>query len=133
LLKNASNDEPRKEYSKPLYITDKVTLNFCITDVQNVLDEYDIVAEYFNDIQDLIYGYEDDEIDRIKFRVITDYSLTTGAFKDRLNTLTKLYLSKYSCEEDDDFRFYVRSLLIYIFEQCLIGNKTEIENDTTAS
>lgn len=133
LLINSSNNEPRKEYSKPLFITDKVKLNFGVADVQNVLDEYNVLAEYFSDIQDLIYGYEDDEIDRIKHRIITDYSQTSGAFKDKLNTLTKLYLTRYSTEEDDDFRFYVRALLIYIFEQCLIGNKTETENDTTTS
>lgn len=133
LLKNSSSIEPRKEYSKPIYIKDKVKLNFNIVDIQNILDEYDIVAEYFSDIQDLFYGYEDEDIDRIKHRVVYDYSQTNGVFMDRFNTLTKLYLSKYSIDTDDEYRFYVRALLIYVFEQCLIGNKTETENDTSTS
>lgn len=133
LLKNSNSVEPRKEYNKPIYITDKVKLNFDEVDIQVVLDEYDIVAEYFSDIQDLIYGYEDDDIDKIKHRVVFDYSLTSGVFKDRFNSLSILYMSKYSADGDDEYRFYVRAFLIYIFEQCLIGRKTDTENDITAS
>ncbi len=132
LLKNSNSVEPRKEYYKPIYITDKVKLNFDEVDIQVVLDEYDIVAEYFRDIQDLIYGYEDDDIDKIKHKVVFDYSLTNGVFKDRFNSLSILYMSKYSAD-DDEYRFYVRAFLIYIFEQCLIGRKTDTENDITAS
>lgn len=133
LLKNSSSVEPRKEYNKPIYITDKVKLNFAAEDVQIALDEYDIVAEYFSDIQDLINGYEDDDIDKIKYRFVYDYSLANGTFKERLNYLTNLYLGRYYSDGDDEYRFYVRALLIYIFEQCLIGIKTDIENDSTAS
>ncbi|MDD3876728.1 MAG: hypothetical protein PHT69_08910 [Bacteroidales bacterium] len=133
LLKNSSSVEPRKEYNKPIYITDKVKLNFAEEEVQVALDEYDIVAEYFSDIQDLINGYEDDDIDKIKHRVVFDYSQTNGSFKERLNSLSNLYLGKYSNDGDDEYRFYVRALLIYIFEQCLIGIKTDTENDSTAS
>lgn len=133
LLKNSSSVEPRKEYNKLIYITNKVKLNFAEEDVQVVLDEYDIVAEYFSYIQDLINGYEDDDIDKIKHRFVYDYSLTNGTFKERLNSLTNLYLGRYSSEGDDEYRFYVRALLIYIFEQCLIGIKTNTENDSATS
>lgn len=133
LLKNSNSVEPRKQYNKPIYITDKVNLNFDVIDVQVVLDEYDIVAEYFSDIQDLIYGYEDDDIDKIKHKVVFDYYLTSGAFKDRFNSLSNLYMAKYSADGDDEYRFYVRAFLIYIFEQCLIGRKTDTENDITTS
>ena len=133
LLKNSNSVEPRKEYNKPIYITDKVKLNFAEEDVQVALDEYDIVAEYFSDIQDLINGYEDDDIDKIKHRVVYDYSQTNGTFKERLISLTNLYLAKYSSDGDDEYRFYVRALLVYIFEQCLIGIKTNTENDSATS
>lgn len=131
LLKNSNSYEPRKAYIKPVYFTDKVKLNFVEADVQEVLNEYDLVAEYFADIEGIIYGYEDDEIDRIKYRIITDFIQTQGEFKGRLETLTKQYLGKYSSDGDDDYKFYIRVLLIYIFEQCLIGSKTEKENDST--
>lgn len=133
LLKNSNSVEPRKEYNKPLYIIDKVKLNFDGEDIQVVLDEYDIIAEYFSDIQDLIYGYEDDDIDIIKHRIVFDYSQTIGVFKDRINSLSNLYFAKYTVDGDDEYRFYVRAFLIYIFEQCLIGKKTETENDITTS
>jgi len=131
LLKNSSSDEPRKAYLKPVYFTDKVKLNFNASDVQGILIEYGLVAEYFADIEGLINGYEDDEIDRIKHRIITDFAQTQGKLKGRLGTLTKQYLAKYSSDADDDYKFYIRALLIYIFEQCLIGSKTGKENDST--
>jgi len=127
LLKNSNSVEPRQKYYKPTYIIDKVKLNFAEVDVQSILDEFDIVSEYFSDIQDLIFGYEDNDIDKIKHRIIFDYSLTNGTFKDKFSHLTNLYMAKYSADSDDEYRFYVRSLLIYIFEQCLIGTKTDTE------
>ena len=129
LLKNSASDEPRKAYVKPIYFTDKVKLNFDAADVEDVLNEYDLVYEYFFDIEGLIYGYEDDEIDRIKHRIVTDFAQTKGEFKERFESQTNLYLSKYLSEADDDYKFYVRALLIYIFEQCLIGSKTDKEKE----
>ena len=133
LLKYSNSVEPRKVYHKPIYIVNKVKLNFASEDVQLALNEYNILAEYFSDIQDLINGYEDDDIDKIKHRIVYDYSLTNGNYKARLNSLTNLYLGRYSSDGDDEYRFYARALLIYIFEQCLIGIKTDTENDSTAS
>ncbi|MGB4774832.1 MAG: hypothetical protein WBP45_06655, partial [Daejeonella sp.] len=77
--------------------------------------------------------YEDDDIDKIKHKVIYDYLQTNGTFKVRLNSLTNLYMAKYSVDGDDEYIFYVRAILVYIFEQCLIGLKTDTENDSTAS
>ena len=129
LLKSSASDEPRKAYVKPIYFTDKVKLNFDAADVEDVLNEYDLVYEYFSDIEGLIYGYEDDEIDRIKHRIITDFAQTKGEFKERFSSQINLFLAKYSIEADDDYKFYVRALLIYIFEQCLIGSKTDKEKE----
>lgn len=127
LLKNSASDEPRKAYAKPIYFADKVKLNFDTADVEDVFEEYDLIYGYFSDIEGLISGYEDDEIDRIKYKIVTDFAQTKGEFKERFESQTNLYLAKYSGGPDDDYKFYVRALLIYIFEQCLIGSKTEKE------
>ncbi len=131
LLKESEPPENKIPYNKALYYPDKVKLNYKEADIEGVLQEYEIVSEYFIDIHNVIYGYEDGEIDRIKLRIINDFTETKGIFKEKLETLTKLYLEKYSSNDDDDYRFYVRALLIYIFEQCLIGRKTKQENDIT--
>lgn len=133
LLKNSDSEEPRKPYSKPLYFSDKVKLNYEQLDITDILSEYDVLAEYFSDISNLINGYEDDEIDKIKHKIISDFSQIKGTFKDRLEELTLRYLMKYSIETDSDFKFYIRALLIYMFEQCLIGDKTNQENATASS
>lgn len=133
LLNNSTNNEPREKYERPLYFPDKVKLNYDEEDIQNVLEEYDVVAEYFGYIKDLIYCYEDEDIDKIKHRIILDFSQFSGSFKEKIDNVSKQYLAKYSSEDDDDYRFYIRALLIYIFEQCLIGKKTDIENDTSTS
>ena len=43
--------------------------------------------------------------------------------KQILNSNTE----KYGNISDDDYRFYVKTILLYMFEQCLIGKKTEKE------
>jgi len=123
----STKDELRQLYNKPIYIEEKIKLNFDKKDVQTALEEYKIVAEYFSDIENLISSYDDDDIDKIKHKFIYDYSQKEGSFKKRLDLLTKFYLEKYSSADDDECRFYIRALLLYIFEQCLIGDKTQEE------
>jgi len=132
LLKENDPLEQKIPYTKALYFPDKVKLNYNNEDIEEVLNEYEVVSEYFVFIVNLISGYEDEEINKIKQRIIYDYgNNTSGIFKVRLDMLTRFYLAKYSNEQDDDYLFYTRALLIYIFEQCLIGRKTIQENDIT--
>ncbi|HLP46537.1 MAG TPA: hypothetical protein VK469_11340 [Candidatus Kapabacteria bacterium] len=126
LLKEADIDDMRVPYSKPPYIPDKIELNFSKEDVEGALQEYEIACEYFPQISSLLSGY-DTEIGRIKFKIITDYNKTMGYFKERLELQTQRYLEKYASEDDDDYLFYIRAILLYIFEQCLIGQKTGVE------
>ncbi|MEX2567140.1 MAG: hypothetical protein WD431_14445 [Cyclobacteriaceae bacterium] len=109
-------------------IGEKILNNFNKEEIDEVKSEYEsiLLEGIFNQVNNLLYGYEDSEIVKIKRRIIYDYThKSNGNFNGRLEQLTNLYLEKYSSERDDDYLYYVRGLLLYLFEQCLIGIKTQ--------
>jgi hypothetical protein len=81
----------------------------------------------FNTITNILSGYNDDEINTLKRRVINDYNKLSGNFKERLYNLTDQYTTAYGNIKDDEYVKCVKSILLYMFEQCLIGRKTENE------
>lgn len=109
---------------------EKIAINYDDSDIEEAIREYSLLMENgtLKQVSDLLFGYEDEEIDRMKHRILYDYSnLTNGNFKIRLKQLTEYYLAKYSSEKDDDYLYHIRAVLIYLFEQCLIGRKTRQE------
>lgn len=109
---------------------EKIAINYDEADIEDAINEYSLLMENgtLKQVSDLLFGYEDEEIDKMKHRILYDYSnLTNGNFKTRLKQLTEYYLSKYSSEQDDDYLYYIRAVLIHLFEQCLIGRKTRQE------
>lgn len=114
------------QYKGVVEIREKIELNYDQSDVDSALEEYGLVITRFKDIDNIIKGYEDGEKDRLKHRIISDYKGRSGTFKQRLDNLTNIYLEKYG-PDDDDYRFNIRALLFYVFEQCLIGRKTAQE------
>jgi len=130
LIKETSFTDKNIEYKKQIYFPDKVSLNYSQDEVDNVFQEYDIYFENgtFNEIKSLLFGYEDEDTNKLKVRIINDFNNKAGDFKSRLQQLTEKYLDKYSSENDDEYLFYIRAVLIYLFEQCLIGSKTKDES-----
>lgn len=126
LLKETDISEQSVHYSKAPYMPDKIELNYEREDIEGAFQEYDILVDHFPRILEIIQGYEDKEIDKIKLKIITDFNKKPGAFKERLEQQTEQYLEKYS-PKDDNYLFFIRAILIYHFEQCLIGSKTEAE------
>lgn len=109
---------------------EKIAINYDKADIEEAINEYGLLMENgsLKEVSDLLFGYEDEEIDRMKHRILYDYShLTSGNFKTRLKQLTEHYLVKYSSENDDDYLHHIRAILIHLFEQCLIGYKTRQE------
>lgn len=129
LIKEASFTDENVKYKQRIDFSEKVSLNFEREDITNILQEYDSYIEngILNDISSLLFGYEDEDFEKLKHRIKYDYTNKTGDFKSRLQQLTEKYLGKYSSENDDDYLYYIRAVLIYLFEQCLIGNKTKGE------
>jgi hypothetical protein len=129
LLKGSDFYDENVLYEKVIYTPDKITLNYRQSDVEGVLNEYKIFFEdgVFNNIENILQGYDDEEQNRIKIKILCDFNdKTSSSFKERSKTLTEFYLGRYSTN-DDDYLFFIRAVLIYFFEQCLIGKKTEAE------
>lgn len=122
-------------YTKAIYIEDKIRLNFLPEDMNGILIEYEemILDGYMQQTSDILSIYNDTEKDAIKYRIIRDYNSESGSFKDRLIRLTRRYVEKYSMDSDDEYSLYVRIILIYHFEQCLIGQKVEAEKSDSSS
>jgi len=110
----------------------KFKLNFNDNDLSEANIEYEHLAESggLKNVENLFSAYDDEEIDKMKNRIIYDFChLTKGKFKHRLQQLTEHYLTRYSVDKDDDYLYLIRAVLIYLFEQCLLGNKIEKEKD----
>jgi len=105
----------------------KIELNFAQEDWDGMNSETVLVMEEFNTITNILSGYNDDEINTLKRRIINDYNKLSGSFKERLYNLTDQYTTAYGNIKDDEYVKCVKSILLYMFEQCLIGRKTENE------
>ena len=105
----------------------KIELNFEQEDWDGMNSEMMLVMEEFNTITNILSGYNDDEINTLKRRIINDYNKLSGNFKERLYNLTDQYTIAYGNIKDDEYVKCVKSILLYMFEQCLIVRKTENE------
>ena len=107
----------------PLY--KKIEINFDKVDWDGIKSEIDTVVNEFKVIENIIKGYEDNEKDLIKRRIIDDYNKLSGVFKKRLYNLTEQYTKQYRDVDDDGYKLSIKAILLYMFEQCLIGKKAK--------
>ncbi len=115
------------EYSSPVYIQEKIPLNFSGEYVEKIKDEYRDSLKYFHQLKTIMKEYSDDDLRTLKCKVNLDIEKYQGAFKDRFVHLTLQYAE--AARHDDLYKHFVRTLLIYLFEQCLLGKKTEEEKE----
>lgn len=129
-LLNASNVEDKAiHFDKKTLVPPqkKIELNFEQDDWDGMNSEMILVMEEFTTISNILSGYNDDEINVLKRRIINDYNKLSGSFKERLYNLTDQYTREYGNIKDDEYVKCVKSILLYMFEQCLIGRKTDNE------
>ncbi|MFG4003418.1 hypothetical protein [Flavobacterium aquidurense] len=129
-LLNASSEEDKAlhfDRKSLVHPQRKIELNFEQEDWDGMNSEMVLVMAEFNTITNILSGYNDDEINTLKRRIINDYNKLSGKFKERLYNLTDHYTMVYGNMKDDEYVKCVKSILLYMFEQCLIGRKTENE------
>lgn len=115
------------DYKQPMYIEDKIRLNYDENDIEEAKEDYYLSLNDFPKIRDILSTYEETSIASIKIRIRTDFSLLpNSSFKTRINLLAKQYHEKISSLDDDCLRFS-KSLILYCFEQCIIGKRTDTE------
>ena len=106
-------------------LEDKIKLNYGESDVAIAMDEFSDMLPNILETGKLFKLFEDEEQDKIKNRIRNDYKNANGTFKERLSIITENYLLQYSNQSDSDYRYNITSVLLYLFEQCLIGIKSE--------
>lgn len=119
---------------KATYIEKKIKLNYSKKDIETALEEYEDCVVIFPRIQGIIKGYNEPDKGALKRKIKDEYDRQYPVYKDfkkTLNYLTGIYSARY--DNDDIYKFYVRVVLIYFFEQCLIGKKTKEEKSGAAS
>ena len=83
-----------------------------------------ILFEDFHVAAQILSTYSDKDKGLIKWRIINDFGRIAGSsFKNRMDNLTDQYTERYGNEDDDEYKKYVRVILLYMFEQCHIGKK----------
>jgi len=118
-------------HKSPPYIEDKIRLNYDEKDVEDALKEYEAVVEYFGELKNILKSYQDYEVGALKTKLIECYGSLSGNFKQRIILLIDRFAERN--KNDDYYVFFVRVVLIYFFEICVIGKRPESENDYPAS
>ena len=132
---SSAEDDATIVYQAPLFLQDKIKLNFIPHDIDSIQEEIWLLEEnYFDVIERALGTFEDTELTRIKRKIVTDYNMSSGnSFADKLNNLSTQYFHKYSPDGDNEVKQIVRGLLFLIFEQCLIGTKTDTEKQQASN
>ena len=120
LTKQKNGNEQAISYTLPTGISEKIDKNFDPHDVETVKEEVRTFQQDFSNLQKILENPETAKI--LKDKVLSLY-LEIGSDKSlsKKIAIVQKNLSKES--QDDDYLYYVRCIIFYIFEQCLIGNK----------
>lgn len=115
---------------KPLYIKDKIEINFSLEDRELIIEEYERSLPKLNRLKDIL---NEELFQKVWEKILRNYNNTFGNFKERLYSLESCLTEGH--KEDDTYCEYVRIVIIYFFERCLLGKKTleEQKNDNSSS
>lgn len=125
LIKTSEDKVSQVPYSHPTYIDKKIELNLEIEHKDSFSDEYFENLDKFSLIQAVVGSHTPETIFSLRAKIRSEYQSLSGSFSERLSVMTDRLCSNK--KNDDYYRGSVRVLLIYFFEQCLFGRKTEQE------
>ena len=125
LISETSKDSGSIPYGRPIYIMEKIELNYGKDQVEAAKDEHQDSMVYFSTIQNLLADYSDQEQFALKTKIRTDYFALSGIHSAKIDQLAQRYSAKY--KSNDIYKAYVKVVLLYYFENCLIGQKTSTE------
>jgi hypothetical protein len=131
LINGVGIDVENVKYKIAIDVLEKINLNYSESDAKIAEEEYaDLNADgTLKKIWNIIATYEPEQINSLKLLIKREFNKLNGTFKEKLNSLTEKYIDKYTSGQDDDFEYYTRALLVYCFEQCMIGEKTIKEKE----
>ncbi len=128
LVQGINIDNEVINYKVEINIEEKIKLNYTEDDIDLALEEYTNLNEdgTLKNIWSIISTFQTEEINSLKLKIKREFNNEKGNFKEKLDAISDRFLLKYANEDDDLFRYYISSLLVYCFEQCMIGKKTKI-------
>lgn len=122
-----SNELIKQQIKAPTYIAKKIEINFNSSERQEITEEYARVLPDITRLTEILKEYNSEKISSLINRVKMTYSNQKGTFNNKLNQLC----NNLSNDEkgDDIYAYYIRVIVIYLFERCILGKKSEEEND----
>lgn len=127
LIQLSTQDDPFEPYEKPAYIQDKIELNVSEENVAAFMDEYEESLAIFPIISTVVKSRSKESVAAIRNKVRSTYTSLSGSFEERLVELVNIMCQVKS--HDDYYIHNMRIVMIYFFEQCLFGKKTESEGN----
>lgn len=122
LINISDKNNHNEPYNKPLYIEEKTELNVSEENQQSFIDEYEDFLALFPQIKSIIENKKPKGIQALRSKIRSTFSCTQGEFQNRLNLICDI-LSNQKCN-DDYYKYHMRAVLFYFFEQCLFGKRT---------
>ena len=116
------------QYNLPKDTSKKIEKNFSGEDIEIVKRKFiHFYAEYIGYLQKVLNTLDNDFISNMKMTVLREYQFLYKklTFKERFDHLVNRFSSKYP--KDQEYKNYVELILLYLFEQCLIGTKSEVD------
>ena len=122
LSEEKSSFEP---YDKPLYIKDKISLNVAEVNVDAFMEEYEESLVFFSTISHVIKSRSQSSVTAVRNKIRATYLSLTGTFEMKMNELVNILAQDKS--SDDFYKLNMRIVMLYFFEQCLFGIKSNME------
>lgn len=125
LIQITGQSDSFKSYEKPAYIKDKIELNVSEEHQAAFIDEYEELLPIFPLVSSVVGARSQGSVAAIRSKVRSTYTSLSGSFEKKLNELVGIMSQGRSI--DDYYRHNMRVVMLYFFEQCLFGVKTDTE------
>jgi len=103
----------------------KIEINYSLEEIEDAINEFQSYCSNASFISGVLADYNEQYpilIDKVR----TDFSKLdkSFSFKERLELIIIQYATNARKQEDDIYVYYVKMLMLYCFEQCIIGKKS---------
>lgn len=126
LIRLCDNNASFLPYEQPIYTVTKINLNVNEEHRQLFIEEYEEALSLFSTLHHVLQSRNVAGIAAIRDKVRKAYyELSASSFIDKLDLMIK-HLSGTKVV-DEYYSYHLKVVLVYFFEQCLFGRKTEEE------
>ena len=110
---------------------EKIEINFSGNEIDRVKEDLIDGMKYFGALDRMFRG-KADKINILKKKVRDDLEDYNDSLYNSLKKYEKRAAERANKELDDKYKYYLRCVLLYLFERCYIGKKTLAEKKKNA-